>query len=466
MAPMLPTYDSKASLSPQSAVTRQGAGRVASAVGNLAEVGMDIAVKWKRAHVEMTAARSDAAFSVNTAKIMQDAQDDVNLDGAQDKHERLKQAFTDAQSMIKDPIVREKANVILGEKKALKHIEIDAAYRKKNIEDYNKNTVPALINDTVQGKMAAGNDHSSAKWQSANAYFNGMLQSAKENNVLSDAEIEQYKAAEREQVIITEASMDPEGTIANLTKPDFYPEMTQEERLDTASKIRTLLNAEKARVKEIVEERYAMASSRLVDGDLTYGEIETLVEANKLNKEEGITQAQGIQLHKGLARRNEGIVQDLLKSGDKAKVSGWMKVINLMASDTAGREEMISAMLEAHDSQWNPEAQKFLIQLTNSKKLAKLRNQGKVWKSLWGAVGLNTVEKQADFLDASMEAFGESNGNTYTFAREALAKYALRRHPNVAALKDVDAIYTIEGGLERLPENKPQEEKPKSKAKK
>ena len=436
--PTFPRYNSKNQLTsqlPGPLMEKDRTGEVVAQAGNqLGKAIGDFGVKWQQGKNTIQKTQAEAKHKTTMLDIQNRASIDPDEKNSYKYMNEIEKLTQTSLSEIDDPQARAEMAIDLNYQSRVGQIQVENVYRKKMVGVGQANA-ERMLDMYAQGHGSEADIKENLKlWTEAGLY------DAKDAQKL-EAE---YVNKQRFNSFLTEFRTDPVAAEKKVLEGSYGMD------IESSEKARSKLKELKYMQKEAEGNLYGEMTLGVLTGDTGEDDINDAIAANKLNPNEGITEAHGKQL---LAAKYKDITQRI---GDKQYAKHKKAIDFVFSSSGKDRVKGYEAILEAYNNGMTPDETKFLKKILDTKQDIKFSNEAasgkKLIETLFGARPKD-VQKETQALLSYAKRI--ANGETpYQAARQTSIEVIQEEHPATIADPDLVVAFTPGKGLKNIPKVK------------
>ena len=433
--PDFPRYNSKAQITTQQPSVQapsDTSGEMIEKAGEVGKTVQDTSLKWSNAVDTIQKTTATANFKSGLLDITQRAQNDPDYNNSDQYYKEIERLKTDNLKGFSNKSAESQAAIEFGYDGKVAQIQIQNLYKKKMI-DVGQASSLKIIDMAV-------NNPSESSLQTVKAELSKQVEAGVFDH--KDA-YKLYQDAEQKfgfNTFLQDFRSDPIGTEKKFNKDGYGL------NIETQEKARSKLKELKAMYREQEGNVYADMSLRVTTGEISDDEIENAMQANKLNPNDGITEAHGKQL---MAAR----YRDITKRIGAKEFKKHRQAIDFIFSDsTQDRVKGYEAILEAYSDGLDKNDAGFLQKIIETKKDMVFANKAaagkKLIEQLFGARAKN-VQEETQFLLQYAKRIAD--GATPESAAQSTAVDMVQKdHPATVADPDLVGVFTPQRGLKNI----------------
>lgn len=437
--PDFPRYNSKAQPTTQLPAVQAAEDTSGQMLEQAAKVGtivQDAASKWSNALDTIQKTTASANFKTGLLDITNRAQNDPNYNNSDQYFKEIEKLRSENLKGFSNKAAEQEAAIDFGYQSKVAQIQIENLYKKKMIDVGQASTLK-LIDSEV-------NNPNDSSLQSIKTLLNtqtaaGIIDHKDAYKLYEDAE-KKFKF----NSFLRDFRLDPVAAEKKFNKNSYGMDV------ETSEKARSKLKELKVLQREQEGEVYSDMSLKVATGELTDDDINLAMQANKLNPNEGITEAHGKQL---LAARYRDITQRI---GNK-EFKKYKQALDFVFSSSAQeRVKGYEAVLDAYENGLDGEEVKFLNQIIKTKKDVVFANKAaagkKLIETLFGARPKNVESETRALLDYAKRI---ANGTSPEQAAQQTTLDVIQKdHPAVVADPTLVGAFSPSKGYKNIPKVK------------
>lgn len=437
--PSFPRYQSKGQLTsqtPSAPAVQDNTGKLIQAAGEVGKDVVNIGLKWSNAvdTIQKTTAMNN--FKTGMLDIEQRAQNDPNYNNSEQYFKEIEKLKSESLKGFSNKQVENEMAAEFNYHGKVGQIGIENTFKKKMIDVGRAGAKKSLDMLVENPNEYTENDIK----ENLRFWTDNLLFSQEEAQAME----EKYSNGAKFNSFLRDFRADPVGAEKQFSKDSYGMD------IETAEKARSKLKELKVMQKESEGNLFGDMTLRVITGEITDDEINSAIDLNKKNPNEGITEQHGKQL---LAAR----YKDVTKRIGQKEFEKYKKAIDFVfSSSTQDKFKGYEAILEAYQDGLDNEETKFLKQILDTKKDVQFANRSASGKELianiFGARPKNVEKETKALLSYAKKIAGGASPDQA--ARQTAVEIIQQDHPATVADPDLVVAFTPGKGLKNIPKVK------------